>query len=178
MKASLSTTRMAAFASVAAVLALAIILGLMFLLPVPTAADARTQGRLEEREVIEATLKTRQEADRLETEIAGWVWTISPAEIEPAALARATSLAAARNIRLSAFRPQRPQEAGGLVMLPFTMAVEGAYPNVHSFVQDLDAPDTRLAVTLVQLSAVDGITDTVTATIGVAAFVRTAEVTR
>jgi Tfp pilus assembly protein PilO len=172
MKSQISPLMAANLAAAAAIAVITGVLALILFAPQPSTAQLDSQRRAEERKIVSETLAARTEADRLDAEIAAKVWPLPTQEVGPAALARATEFAGRRNVKLSAFRPQRQQEVDGLSMLPFSMVVEGRYPQVLEFVQELENPASRLSVVLVQVAGADGATDTVTATIGVAAFVR------
>jgi len=115
--------------------------------------------------------KLREELKAAEAVIASRVWTESPDIVGALALDRATNLAKASALNLSAFRPQKPTEEGELVRLPFVMTLEGSFAGVEKFVKNLETDANRLSVTLVQVASADGASDLVNATVGISAFI-------
>lgn len=122
--------------------------------------------------------QTRTEMDKLREDlktgqavIAARIWTESPDIVGALALDRATNLAKASGLNLSAFRPQKPIEEGELVRLPFVMTLEGSFAGLEKFVKNLETDANRLSVTLVQAASADGASDLVNATVGISAFI-------
>lgn len=115
-------------------------------------------------EAANADLKTAR------AKVAEYIWTTSPDLIGPTALSAVTNLAKKHQLKLTAFRPQRTNTDAQLLRLPYTISLEGSYPNVVSFLSDLETPTNKLAVNLFQVASAEGANDQVAATIGVAAF--------
>ena len=59
--------------------------------------------------------------------------------------------------------------------MPFLVTVEGPYPSVTLFCQDIDKQATKLAVNLIQIASSDAASNAVTASIGLIAYVNVAE---
>jgi Tfp pilus assembly protein PilO len=153
-------------------LALVGVLLFVLLVPKPTVAGMRSQRQNREFEIKREHQTVERQLVEVRGHVATYVWDLPLQQVSPAALANVTTSVQARNLRLIAFRPQRVAEStGGLSQIPFMITVEGTFPNVAQFVDDLESPANRLAVNLVQISASDGATDQVSASIGVLAFV-------
>jgi hypothetical protein len=120
---------------------------------------ASTQDAVAERDTLQAGNATR-------------LWDKSIQDIGPSALDSITRLAKSRRLKLATFRPQKPVALEGVTELPFLFALEGPYPDVVAFVRDLEKPETKLSLTMLQFSATDGSTDRVTATMSIAAFAK------
>jgi hypothetical protein len=101
---------------------------------------------------------------------ASFVWNMAGDQVGPKALERVSKSCALRQIKLSSFRPQRSFSENGLEGLGFIATIEGTYPAVTAFINDMESSDVKLAVNLVQLASADGSTDTVTANIGLVAY--------
>jgi Tfp pilus assembly protein PilO len=98
------------------------------------------------------------------------VWTLSLQEIGPKALQTVTGFAKEQRLKLTAFRPQKPNDVNGMTQLPFLISIEGSYPSILNFIRQIETSNSKLAPNLVQLSSTDGSSDLVTATIGVMAY--------
>jgi len=122
---------------------------------------------------MQAKIATKAAEDRVmeaNLQLAAQTWPGDAQQIAPVALAKVTQLVQARRLRLVAFRPQRTTANGDLTQLPFLVTVEGSYPGVVAFTKDLEAPSTKLAVSLVQIASADAGSDQVTASVGLVAF--------
>lgn len=119
--------------------------------------------------------KARDLRDVSEASAKALTWSDGADQIAPKALAVVTREARARSVRLVAFRPQRTVPGSPLTLVPFTLTLEGTYPQVLDFVKAMEIPSNRLAVTLLQIAAADDATSKVTASVGLTAFVRSAE---
>ena len=122
--------------------------------------------------------KTGRKAENLQAdivdaaaEVSRLTWDLTVDEIAPAAMKWVTEHAGEHFVEVSSFRPQRRTDVDGLVQLNYLVIAEGAFPNMMDFVRAFEADDSLMAVKLVQLSGVDGVTDRVRATIGIATFV-------
>jgi hypothetical protein len=163
----------AAGISIVAIIILAASLVWM-LTPVPSRNDVNS-GRLGQVRRYQAeTAGLIKQAAEAQAKIDPLLWSGTSEEIGPKALASVTKLAKARKIRILAFRPQKPIDMGGLTQIPFSLSIDGTYPNTMQLVKDLETTDAKLAVSLVQVAASDGATDQVTASINVVAYVKTA----
>lgn len=159
-------------ASLLAVVAL-VGLGLFdWLMPRPQLQGAVTKQRSDivvlQRDVRD--LRGRVESLRAEKDKV--LWQVGDDQIGPATLAKVSDVAKKAGVRLTSFRPQRVQEEGDLVRLSFVVAVDGGFPALARFLRDMENSDRRLAVSSVQISAADGATDRVTASVGLIAYRR------
>lgn len=143
-----------------------------WLMPRPQLQGAVAKQRADipvlEREVREL----RERVGSLRTEQNELLWEVGDGEIGPAALAKVSGVAKKAGIRLTSFRPQRVQEEGELVRLSYMVAVDGGFPALARFVRELENSGAKLAVSSVQISAADGATDRVTASVGLIAYRR------
>jgi Tfp pilus assembly protein PilO len=138
----------------------------------PTTKGLGARIRAEKQKAFVGTDIARKEAAAAKTEVDANVWTGSPDEISPTALARLTAIAKRNSVNLTAFRPQRETEAGTLVSLPFQVNLEGTYPNVVKMIREIDAPGTKLAVTLTQINSTNDASGEITATVGMVAYLK------
>ncbi len=116
------------------------------------------------------TYAAKEKAKSEEAFMATRVWTEDVEQIGPKVLSRATEVAKGQGLTVSAFRPQRIVEDGTIMRVPFVLMISGTYPQVAKFVQTIEKPEGKVAVTLVQVSSSDGVSDSVTATIGLMAL--------
>lgn len=153
-------------------IALAFLLIVLILQPMPKAEGLQSKHRRDMRTAEQATVKARDRIKELDASIATVTWTGAAQQVGPIALSKVTALAKARGVKLNQFRPQRTVTVGDLTQQPFLASVEGPYPAVIAFAKDLETRDTRLAVNLIQVSSADANTDRVLASIGVVAYLR------
>lgn len=165
--------------SVAIILAILVMIGTLVYIFLPPPKVAMTKRAID-KVAIDSRLnikKAKEARDRDRAFVAQYVWTGPASQVAPAALARATKLSADHHLKLVAFRPQRTTEADGFTQLPFQISVEGPFPAVAAMLKELETPQGQLCVNLVQVSATEGDTDKVSATIGTIAFLQSATVT-
>lgn len=93
-------------------------------------------------------------------------WTVDVEQIGPKVLSIATDVAKGHGLTVTAFRPQRTVEDGKLLRVPFLATIDGSYPQVAAFLRSMEDSSGNVAITMVQLSSSDGVSDQVTATIG------------
>jgi hypothetical protein len=156
-----------------AILILTGALGVLLFVKDPTEAGV-TRGRPRmvgalQREVADL----KKETAAIDAQIEPLLWDASAAQIAPQALASINKLAATNKIKILAFRPQKSVDTTGLTLMPFSLTVDGSYPNVLQLVKDLENSNLKLAVSLAQVGASDGATDHVTGTISVVAYMKT-----
>jgi Tfp pilus assembly protein PilO len=157
------------------VISLVIVLGTgvyMKVAPAPTAQGIARAKQIS-RNKIDAEIATAEnQLKDLKTSVDGHTWAVPADQVGPQALAKVAALAKVHNLKLVAFRPQKANDAEGLVQLPFLILLDGPFHDVMEFMQDLDKPDTKLAVSLVQMASADEATNRVTATVGAAAYLK------
>jgi hypothetical protein len=165
--------------SVAIILAILVMIGTLVFVLLPKPKVAMTKRAID-KVALDSRLnikKAKEAAERDEAFVAQYVWTGPASQVAPVALARATKLSADHHVKLVAFRPQRPTDADGFTQLPFQISVEGPFPAVAAMLKELETPQGQLCVNLVQVSAAEGDTDKVSATIGTIAFLKPTPVT-
>lgn len=140
------------------------------LVPPPKPTERKQAQIRSEEQLRSQTDMLYKEHDKAELIIASRVWKGSSDVVAAMALDRATKMAKANGLNLSAFRPQKPAEEGELVRLAFVMTLEGSFLNLQRYVQALETDANRLSVTLVQVASADGASDLVNATVGISAF--------
>ncbi|MCW5942975.1 MAG: hypothetical protein KIS66_12130 [Fimbriimonadaceae bacterium] len=160
--------------NVVSVIAIVAIVALFWMALHPPSANVGNlkevrKARREDRSTAE---KASEKAKQIETSLASLTWKGSADEIGPQALGTVTRLAQAAQVTATAFRPQRIQDDGGLPQMAFLVTVEGRYPNVVSLLRNLEKPETKMAVTLLQMASADASNDMVNATIGLTAFIQ------
>lgn len=144
-----------------------------FVAPVPSAGLAAKQHRREELSLRSETKDLLAEISKSRASIEGRLWNVGRDQIGARAMARVDEFAVKEQVKVQAFRPQRTVETPEIIRYPYSVVVQGSFPKVVKFVRRIQDPGTKLALTSVQITAADGETDTVTATIGLAAFLKT-----
>ncbi|MBV6458127.1 MAG: hypothetical protein HONBIEJF_01250 [Fimbriimonadaceae bacterium] len=139
------------------------------LLPKPKAGSAARYA-IQENTMLGEIRKLRDQVSAAKAKNQPMIWALDADEISAHAMAFATKMANGRNLKVAAFRPQRPQPNGNLTMLPYQLSVEGSFPDVVRFLQAMETKGTKLAVNLVQVASADGASDHVNATIGLVAY--------
>jgi Tfp pilus assembly protein PilO len=153
-----------------AVAIFAIVLGVVIFVPHPSTKGLATKLQRDKLRASIAIKDATEKAKQDEQRVTQATWTGDPEQIPPSALARVSKLAANHGLNLVAFRPQRTNESGEFRQLPFLVTVEGPYPSVTLFCQDIDKPSTKLAVNLIQIASSDAASNAVTASIGLIAY--------
>jgi len=149
-----------------------VIVGLViyqFVVPMPK----RTGAAKYNKDVEELSLAQRlaiEKGEKLEAANKIRLWNVGPEALGPTAMARVSNMAKNHNLEMVAFRPMRNETAGDLIRNGFTIAIEGAFPKVIQFARQLETPETKLAVISLQITATDGATDSVRASVGVVAY--------
>ncbi|MCC7434966.1 MAG: type 4a pilus biogenesis protein PilO [Methanoregulaceae archaeon] len=153
-----------------AVVVAACMLAASFAFPIKS-AGAVVATRAQEDRNLDASIETlRTEVSTLRAKNLMRLWTQPADEVAAATMAKVTSLAQGRNLKVIAFRPQRTVDDAGVVRLPYQVTLEGPFPQVIGFLQGLETSKFRAIVSTVQIASSDGATDKVTATIGVVAY--------
>jgi Tfp pilus assembly protein PilO len=136
--------------------------------PSPKAAERRTDRQIER---AESDLKRKQEtlANLKSGEKA--VWQGAAQTVLPQVLQSVSILAKAQDIKLKTFRPQAPITDGEVTRATYLTMVEGPFPQVAAFIRSIDRPDSQLATSTIQISALDQESDLVTATVGILAYI-------
>jgi Tfp pilus assembly protein PilO len=98
------------------------------------------------------------------------LWNMPAEEVGPVAMQKVGEIALLNHVKVQSFRPSRITDAGGLEQVPFQVVINGVYPNVIAFTRALERSPAHFAVNQVSMSAGDGNTDNVAATISIIAF--------
>ena len=149
---------------------LVVLVGAYALVPRPRTVHTDADRARAEAEVLASTKTLEARFDKARAVSAQFLWTEVPDAIAPKALSIVTEAAKTNQLKISAFRPQKPAVSAGLEESHYVVAVEGRFPAVATFLKAVETPENRLAVDLFQVTSADGATDTVTATVGLVAF--------
>lgn len=99
-------------------------------------------------------------------------WDGDPQNINRDIVNQLNALIKKHNIKLGSIRPQHAAKIDNLDTMPYSVIVEGPYPQILDFARELDRPATKLAVNIVQLTSADVNSDKVTANIGLVAYIK------
>lgn len=138
--------------------------------PSPRPKKTSTRKKIDLANTHSEIKKLRAQAVSDEELSAKYFWPGDAKLAEAQAMAMVTRVAKSHQVGLGAFRPQKSTEDSGLRRLPFSVNLEGTFTDVAKFLQELETPSNRLAVRLVQISASDGKTNHVAASLGLIAF--------
>lgn len=138
--------------------------------PSPRPKKTSTRKKIEIANTHSEIKKIRAQAVQDEELSSKYFWPGDAKRAEAEAMAMVTRIAKSHDVGLGAFRPQKTTEDSGLRRLPFSVSLEGTFTDVAKFLQELETPANRLAVRLVQISASDGKTNHVAASLGLIAF--------
>lgn len=139
------------------------------LIPKPK-ADGQARFAIQENKVLGEIRELREKVAAAKGKNQPMLWSGDPDEISAQAMAFATKMANAQNLNVVAFRPQRTQTNGHLMMLPYQLSVNGSFPDLIHFLQAMETKGTKLAVNVVQVASSDGASDHVSATVGLVAY--------
>jgi hypothetical protein len=140
--------------------------------PAPGAAGVASARVGSRRKIQEEIVSVRARTKRIEAAIQPRLWRGDAEIVTAIVLEQLTGEANRRKVKLSAFRPQRPQTLEGMTELPFSVHLSGPYPAVRAIMAALDAAGSRLALRSVQVASSDGASNAVTATLGLSAYIR------
>ncbi len=96
-------------------------------------------------------------------------WDVGPELFGSQLLDKTTAIAGKCHLRLTNFRVGKTFAAAGLRETPVTVVVDGGFMDVMAFMAALEKPDSKIAVSQLDLSA-SGIQDQVSATVSIAGF--------
>lgn len=154
----------------AAVVVAGLLLIANFAFPVKPLGPAAVQNTRRDRAYDDSIEKLKLELATSRAKNATRLWTQAADEIAAATMSKVTSLAQARGLRVVAFRPQRVQEDTGIIRLPYQATLEGPFPQIIGFVQDLETSKFKTIVSTIQIASADGASDKVSSTIGLVAY--------
>lgn len=156
--------------SYAAVVVAGLLLVAHFAFPVKRVGASPAQNTKRDQQYDDSIEKLRLELTTSRAKNATRLWTQAADEIAAATMAKVTSLAQSRGLRVVAFRPQRIQEDTGIIRLPYQATLEGPFPQIMGFVQDLETSKFKTIVSTIQIASADGASDKVSSTIGLVAY--------
>lgn len=144
--------------------------GFHFLAPMPSAANETKRHHATEVKLKEETarLMAQISSDRAFVESA--FFDAIPEQLGSEVMGKIDALSQKFNVKVQALRPQRVVSSHGIQKYPYSVVVQGAFPKVAAFLNQIQNKETKLALNSVQITSADGETDNVTATIGIAAF--------
>lgn len=157
-------------AGIAAVIVAAVILTLHLVFPVPEPKKIDRKRQQQELNLLIDIKDLRDRVTETRTYNDSHLWQQNADKVGASAMALVTKLANNHELKVNAFRPQRVQDDSGLTRLPYLVAVEGRFPSVIAFVQQLETPTTKLAVNTLQIASADGASDQVSASVGIVAY--------
>ena len=163
---------------VLSIVSLAGTLGVMLLVPKPSLAGLAKKYRDMDFSSRVETQKLRERLAEMRGRSSQLIWNRPPAQVGPAAMAQVSLLAKKHRLNVVAFRPQRATDEGAVGILPMLVSVEGTYPDFAAFVSEVEDPRFKLGVSLMQVTAADGSTNKVNASLGVVALQQTPEVAK
>ncbi|MBC8137848.1 MAG: type 4a pilus biogenesis protein PilO [Fibrella sp.] len=155
---------------VAAILMLFATLLYMVLVPVPSTAGLAKGRDLSRRKLTQEIEAARERADELEKTNRAYLWNETAESVTASVLGDVTAQARRKSLKMTAFRPQRPQTLETLTELPFSVQLSGPYPAVRDVVSSLNTPQSRIALRSLQMASSDGGSSAVTATIAFSAY--------
>jgi hypothetical protein len=135
----------------------------------PKAAGSKHQ-RSEGDRLADAAMREGEATHRLREHLRQKTWNMSPEAMPTSALDLMTQMARADHLELSEFRTQRVLDLVGLRQVQFSAVLEGRYVDVMSLLKALEAPESKLMVDVLQLSAADSHSDRVAANLSLAGF--------
>ncbi|MBI1756690.1 MAG: type 4a pilus biogenesis protein PilO [Fimbriimonas ginsengisoli] len=158
--------------SLAAIVVFVGTLAFLVLSPAPSIAKAATAQRAELASAYDSLESAKQTTKAAAAKMDASVWQMPQQAVGPAALAQVTTTAKGRGLRLASFRPEKADAVEGLTRLPFQVSVEGTYLAVLGFARDIEAGGSKLAINNIQISASEGASDKVSATMALYAYLK------
>ena len=156
---------------VLSIVILAATLAYMLLVPPPTAAGMAKGREMSRQKIQDEIDRARARSAQIEKANRARLWQGNVDTVTSAALGKLTDLANRRSLKMTAFRPQRPQELEGVSEIPFSVQISGPYPAVRAMIAALDSSGAKLALRSVQMASSDPATSAVTATLGLSAYI-------
>jgi len=152
-------------------------LAYMLFVPPPSAAGLAKGRALSRQKIEDEIAATRKQTQQAQKQVAARIWRGNAETITAAVLAKLTEQANRQALKLTAFRPQRPQQVPGVTELPYSVQISGPYPVVRAMLEFLDHPGNKLVLRSVQIAASDAASSMVTATVGISAYTESTEPT-
>lgn len=158
--------------SVLMIVSMVILAGtLAYMLLVPGTARS-THTAASRRRMVDDIAETRHQTRVARMTIQPRLWHGNPEFVTATALALLTRQTEKRSLKLTSFRPDRPQEFADMTELRFDVQVAGPYAGLHSLLEAQDVRGSKLVLRSVQITASQTTSGgTVTASLGLSAFV-------
>ena len=142
----------------------------MIFVPVPSTAGLAKGRDLSRRTITKEIETTRARADELEKTNQVYLWNDTAESVTASVLGNITAQSRRKALKMTAFRPQRPQTLESLTELPFSVQLSGPYLAVRDVVSVLNTPQSKIAMRSLQMSSSDGGSSAVTATLAFSAY--------
>lgn len=155
------------------ILVLAGTLAYMLLVPKPSAAGGARAWTSSRRRMVDDIADTRRQSREARAAIRPRLWRGDPEAVTATVLEQLTVQTGKRSLKLTAFRPDRSQAFEQVTELRFDAQVAGPYAGVHSLLGALDAGGSKVVLRSAQITLSQAAGSTVTATLGLSAFVAT-----
>jgi len=117
--------------------------------------------------------QTNEDSLRNGEEIHKSQWKEGSATIGSAVLSAVAKVADSCHVQLSGFRSDKLVGSSLVQEVPFVGVVTGTFPDVMSFVGKVESPASKLALNMLQVTTTDSKAGTITATLGIVAFLPT-----
>jgi Tfp pilus assembly protein PilO len=142
----------------------------MILVPMPGTAGLAKGRDLSRRKITKEIETARSRADELEKANQAYLWNESAESVTASVLGNITAQARRKSLKMTAFRPQRPQTLETITELPFSVQLSGPYLSVREVVSALNTPQSKIALRSLQMASSDGASSAVTATLAFSAY--------
>ena len=142
----------------------------MLLVPPPTLKQSTHAFNAKGRNLSKRTAALEAQAADISKASQARLWSGDAQTVTSAVLAQMTDRSRRYGVALASFRPQRGQDLPGLSELRFNAQVTGSYVNVCDLMGSLDASGGRIALTSVNIAASGTNAGSVTATLGLSAY--------
>jgi hypothetical protein len=156
-------------ATVGAIIVMVALVAYHLIVPMP-AVTAQQQRKKNERDLAKTRDTYMRKSRELQKTNADRLWDLGPESLGPMAMGKVSNLSKSFGLKMVSFRPQKQVDSGDLVRYGYLVSVEGTFPKVIEFVRKLETPETKLAVSSLQVTSTDGASDAVSATVGVVAY--------
>jgi len=139
--------------------------------PAPSSAQF-TRAKLRQKQQFEHKTKVNLEKiAELKQANADRLWDKTPAEVSTEVMTMLSNAGKTLNVDVTNFRPQRVVDDKNIRQLPYTVTLSGRFAAITAFCSALDGPAKKVVLKSLQINAADQNNETVTASIGLVAYV-------
>ena len=156
---------------VVSILILAATLAYMLLVPKPGSPGNSRAGTSSRRRMVDDIADTRMQSRRARAAVQPCLWHVDSEAATATILAQLTAQTGKRSLKLTAFRPDRAQAFEDVTELRFDVQVAGPYAGIYALMNALEAQGSKVVLRSVQITLSPATGNTVTATLGLSAFV-------